>query len=266
MGVNRESESRECVSAVGAAHDQAVRPKWPLVCRTAGVAIDETPASTGSDDKGETWTTTAACGQTTASAPAPAAVEVPTPPPTPPPAATPATAAAEEPVVKATRPGTFEIHFHDSGIREAFQLLSSPGQKNIIATKEVTGKVTADLYGVTFKEALEAVVRASGFVYVEEGNFIYVMTADQLKKQQEDSRKFDVKSFQLAYLAASDGLHRAFYLYPTSLPAQLPQYFFGNILPDYALTGGVTEAVSLKSTWNAASRIARYPTYGLPGT
>ena len=71
------------------------------------------------------------------------------------------------------------------------------------------------------------------------------------------------------YVSATDGLPRNFYLYPSNLASQLtpvPQYFFGTILPDYAVTGGVTAAVSLKSTWNAASRIARYPTYGLPGT
>ena len=68
------------------------------------------------------------------------------------------------------------------------------------------------------------------------------------------------------YVSATDGLPRNFYLYPSSLPAQLPQYFFGTILPDYSVTGGVTAAVSLKSTWNAASRIQRYPVYGLPGT
>lgn len=71
------------------------------------------------------------------------------------------------------------------------------------------------------------------------------------------------------YVAAADGLARNFYLYPSTSGNQMtpiPQYFFGTILPDYALSGGVTSAVSLKSTWNAASRISRYPTYGLPGT
>jgi hypothetical protein len=71
------------------------------------------------------------------------------------------------------------------------------------------------------------------------------------------------------YVAAVDGLPRNFYLYPSNLASQMspvPQYFFGTILPDYSLSGGVTAAVSLKSTWNAASRISRYPTYGLPGT
>jgi hypothetical protein len=71
------------------------------------------------------------------------------------------------------------------------------------------------------------------------------------------------------YVAAVDGLPRNYYLYPSNLAAQItpvPQYFFGTILPDYALAGGVTSAVSLKSTWNAASKISRYPTTGLPGT
>lgn len=79
---------------------------------------------------------------------------------------------------------------------------------------------------------------------------------------------FDTATAQ-TYIAATDGLPRNFYLYPSTLAAQMsptPQYFFGTILPDYAITGGVTAAVSLKSTWNAASRISRYPAYGLPGT
>jgi hypothetical protein len=71
------------------------------------------------------------------------------------------------------------------------------------------------------------------------------------------------------YVAATDGLARNFYLYPSTLGAQgsAPgQYFFGTILPDYSVTGGVAAAVALKSTWNAASSIQRYPTLGIPGT
>lgn len=79
---------------------------------------------------------------------------------------------------------------------------------------------------------------------------------------------YDTSTAQ-TYVAATDGLPRNFYLYPSNLAAQIspvPQYFFGTILPDYSLTGGVTAAVSLKSTWSAASRVQRYPVYGLPGT
>jgi hypothetical protein len=65
------------------------------------------------------------------------------------------------------------------------------------------------------------------------------------------------------YVAAQDGLARNFYLYPTTAQTQ---YFFGQILPDYALSGSVSSAVTLKSSWNAASRITRYPTTGVAGS
>lgn len=71
------------------------------------------------------------------------------------------------------------------------------------------------------------------------------------------------------YVAATDGLPRNFYLYPSTIGVQGSspgQYFFGTILPDYSLTGGVSAAVALKSTWAAASLIQRYPTVGIPGT
>ncbi len=74
---------------------------------------------------------------------------------------------------------------------------------------------------------------------------------------------FDTATAQ-TYVAAQDGLARNFYLYPSV--NQPTQYFFGQILPDYALSGSVSSAVTLKSSWNAASRINRYPTVGIPGS
>lgn len=57
------------------------------------------------------------------------------------------------------------------------------------------------------------------------------------------------------YTAATDGLPRNFYLYPsTSLTTQ---YFFGTILPDFEVSGGVGDAVKIKSKWNANSTIAK---------
>jgi len=79
---------------------------------------------------------------------------------------------------------------------------------------------------------------------------------------------FDTATAQ-TYVAAKDGQPRNFYLYPSLLGAQGAnpgQYFYGQILPDYAVTGGVAAAVTLKSTWNAASAINRYPITGIAGT
>jgi hypothetical protein len=76
---------------------------------------------------------------------------------------------------------------------------------------------------------------------------------------------FDTASAQ-TYIAAVDGLSRNFYLYPSTLASQIGQYFFGTILPDYALTSGIAAAVALKCVWNASTQVQRIPAVGLPGT
>ena len=63
------------------------------------------------------------------------------------------------------------------------------------------------------------------------------------------------------YISARDGLSRNFYLYPNST-GDPNDYFFGTIFPDFSVAGGVAAAVSIKSTWNAASVIQRYTTFG----
>jgi len=96
--------------------------------------------------------------------------------------------------------GNFDIHYRDADLRGVLQLLSTQGRRNIVATKEVTGKVTADLYGVTFKQALEAVLKASGFAYREKDNFIYVGTAEQIAVKRDLSSEL----IGLSYITAAD--------------------------------------------------------------
>jgi hypothetical protein len=63
------------------------------------------------------------------------------------------------------------------------------------------------------------------------------------------------------YISARDGLSRNFYLYP-NITSDPYEYFFGTIFPDFSTAGGVGAAVSIKSTWNAASVIQRYTQFG----
>lgn len=63
------------------------------------------------------------------------------------------------------------------------------------------------------------------------------------------------------YVSATDGIPRHFYLYP-SLVFDPYQYFFGDILPDFSVTGGVAAALAIKSTWNANTAIIRYTQWG----
>lgn len=60
------------------------------------------------------------------------------------------------------------------------------------------------------------------------------------------------------YTAATDGLPRKFYLYPSR--AVNTKYFFGTILPDMSVNASTTEAVAITASWNAASAITRVGT------
>lgn len=57
------------------------------------------------------------------------------------------------------------------------------------------------------------------------------------------------------YSAAVDGQPRKFYLYPSTLTNT--QYWFGEILPDFAVEGAVDDAVAVTSSWNASSEIKK---------
>lgn len=57
------------------------------------------------------------------------------------------------------------------------------------------------------------------------------------------------------YTAASDGLPRKFYLYPSTLTNT--QYFFGTILPDMSIDSDVAASVKVSADWAAASIIQK---------
>ena len=57
-----------------------------------------------------------------------------------------------------------------------------------------------------------------------------------------------------AYTAATDGVARAFYLYPDRVN-KVTRYFFGTINPDITFDGTVDGANTVSSSWSAATPI-----------
>lgn len=99
---------------------------------------------------------------------------------------------------------TVDLHLKDEDLANVLELLSIQTQKNIVASKGVSGKVTATLYGVTFYQALDAILHVNGFGYIEQGNFIYVHTQEELKTIQASMRKRFTKAIRLNYMNADD--------------------------------------------------------------
>lgn len=101
--------------------------------------------------------------------------------------------------------GEIDLHVKELEITKVLQLLSIQSQRNIIASRGVeNAKVSADLYGVSFEDALKAILEPNGFGYVEEGNFIYVLTKSELEERENHNRKLNTKIVRLNYLRADE--------------------------------------------------------------
>lgn len=103
--------------------------------------------------------------------------------------------------------GTVEIHVNEANLVEVLRMLSLQSQRNIVASKSVRGTVTANLYDVTVREALDAILHANGYAYREKGNFIYVYTVQELEEIEQAERKRETRVFRLHYTPAANAVN-----------------------------------------------------------
>ncbi len=99
--------------------------------------------------------------------------------------------------------GVVDLHVTDQPLSTVLRLLSVQAERNIITTPGVQGSVTADLYGVTFDEALEAILAANQCGYIARGSFIYVYTNEELVTLAQTERPPATQVFRLYYLTAA---------------------------------------------------------------
>jgi len=109
--------------------------------------------------------------------------------------------------VKVSDEGTVEIHVNDASLVEVLRMLSLQAQKNILASKDVRGTVTANLYNVTIREALDEILHMNGYGYREKGNFINVYTIKELKAVEDAEKHSQTEVFRLHYTPAANALN-----------------------------------------------------------
>ncbi|MDX2130628.1 MAG: secretin N-terminal domain-containing protein [Planctomycetota bacterium] len=112
--------------------------------------------------------------------------------------------AATEARVRVDENNLVDLAVNDEDLGNVLEMLSIQSQKNIIASKSVSARVTANLFRVSFYEALDAILGVNGFGYVEQGNFIMVYTLDELRVLESQSRRRVSKVINLNYLSATD--------------------------------------------------------------
>ncbi|MFA9480200.1 secretin N-terminal domain-containing protein [Phycisphaerales bacterium AB-hyl4] len=100
--------------------------------------------------------------------------------------------------------GQIDLHVKDLPLTQVLQLLSIQSQRNIVASRQVSGNISADLYNVDFYEALDAILHPNGYGYVEKGNFITVYTLDQIREMEDAERRRVSRIVRLNYITAGD--------------------------------------------------------------
>jgi type IV pilus assembly protein PilQ len=141
----------------------------------------------------------------------PAALAVQQPPANFPAAPAPATAPTAEDlplsnpeVRKAEGDDGLTINIQNSDIRHVLELLSQEAGLNIVASKNVTGTVTANLAGVDVQTALAAILKSTGFVAVREGNILYVGEPRDLAAMNQIQDKVQSRIYRPNYVRAAD--------------------------------------------------------------
>jgi len=107
-------------------------------------------------------------------------------------------------VVEPDASGVFPSLVHKGDITEFLKFLSVACHKNIIPSPKVRGPVTINLFDVTFKEALEAILSANNLAYEEKGPFIFVYTKKEYEQMQLEARKMESQVFRLDYIPTND--------------------------------------------------------------
>ena len=96
------------------------------------------------------------------------------------------------------------INIQNSDIRHVLELLSQEAGLNIIASRNVSGTVTANLSGVDVHTALAAILKSTGFVAVREGNIIYVGEPRDLAAMNQIQDKLLTRVYRPNYIRAAD--------------------------------------------------------------
>ncbi|MAY73460.1 MAG: hypothetical protein CMJ31_01820 [Phycisphaerae bacterium] len=97
-----------------------------------------------------------------------------------------------------------EMHVQNERLGSVLQLLSVQSERNIVVSRNVSASVTADLYGVSFFEALDALLHVNGFGYIREGNFVYVYTREEIEALEDEDRELEATVIELDFLNAVD--------------------------------------------------------------
>ena len=129
------------------------------------------------------------------------------PPPGPPPA--PAPVAPEQlpgpPPAQITGHGEkLSMNVKEEDLRVVLQMLSEQGGLNIVASKSVSGSVTASLAGVSLETILAAVLKSTGYIARRDGEIVYIGTPADFEAMDQTEDRILTRVYRPNYVKAAD--------------------------------------------------------------
>jgi len=106
-------------------------------------------------------------------------------------------------LIRFTQPPSISMEFQDADIKIVLELLAKQSGANIVMASDIQGKVSLSLREVPWREALETIVKTSGYVIVKadtsgSNEILRVVRPESLTKQLE------TRSYQLQYVRPHD--------------------------------------------------------------
>ncbi len=105
--------------------------------------------------------------------------------------------------VSVTEAGLLEVHVRDAEITAVLEMLSYQAHSNIVATRSVKGTVSANLYGRTLIETLDAILTPNQYGYRQTNGTIFVGTPAEIAAQGPPP---ETRILKLRYITKGEAL------------------------------------------------------------
>ncbi|MBI5183286.1 MAG: hypothetical protein HY999_02860 [Nitrospinae bacterium] len=93
----------------------------------------------------------------------------------------------------------FDININEADIRDVLKALAIQKRLNIVIGREVSGNISLTLYGVSVKEALDAITSPNGFSYTTKDDIIFVTKEEKEIKKGGPLVGVEVATIRLNY-------------------------------------------------------------------
>jgi type IV pilus assembly protein PilQ len=96
------------------------------------------------------------------------------------------------------------VHIQNKPLREVLDFLGEHGDLSILAAPGVQGLVSVSLTDVTIEQALAAILKSTGYIWRQEGKFVYVGTPQDIQSMMQSVDRLETRVYRPNYVRASD--------------------------------------------------------------